>query len=41
MQGVRIKGPEIPFYRPFRAERLFNRYLGLKPQAESCHPFGI
>ena len=28
------------FYRPFRAGAYFNRYLGLKPQAESSSPFG-
>jgi hypothetical protein len=28
------------FYRPFGAGRFINRYLGLKPQAESCSPFG-
>jgi hypothetical protein len=28
------------FCRPFRAGRLFDRYLGLKPQAQSCSPFG-
>ena len=34
-------GPAIPFFRSLRADPFFNRYLGLKPQAESCHPFGI
>jgi hypothetical protein len=27
--------------RPYRAGRFFWQYLGLKPQAESCYPFGI
>src|SRR6476469_6897167 len=26
--------------RPFRARRRGGRFLGLKPQAESCSPFG-
>jgi hypothetical protein len=29
-----------PIYRPFRASAFLNRYLGLKPQAESYCPFG-
>jgi hypothetical protein len=29
------------FCRPFRAVHLLYLYLGLKPQAESCYPFGI
>ena len=29
------------FCRPSRAGYLLYRYLGLKPQAESCYPFGI
>ena len=29
-----------PIYRPFRADAFLNRYLGLKPQAESYCPFG-
>jgi hypothetical protein len=32
--------PMHRFYRPFRAGRFMNRHLGLKPQAESCSPFG-
>jgi hypothetical protein len=32
--------PTHQFYRPFRAGRFMNRHLGLKPQAESCSPFG-
>jgi prepilin-type N-terminal cleavage/methylation domain-containing protein len=27
--------------RPFRAVSIMDRYPGLKPRAESCHPFGI
>jgi hypothetical protein len=30
-----------PICRPFRADHIFDRYLGLKPQAESYYPFGI
>jgi hypothetical protein len=29
-----------PIYRPFRAGAFLNRYLGVKPQAESYCPFG-
>ena len=29
-----------PIYRPFRADAFLNRYLGLKPQAESYCSFG-
>ena len=29
-----------PIYRPFGAGAFLNRYLGLKPQAESYCPFG-
>ena len=32
--------PEHRFYRPLRGGPFFNRYLGLKPQAESFSPFG-
>jgi hypothetical protein len=32
--------PMHRFYRPYRAGRFMNRHLGLKPQAESCSPFG-
>jgi hypothetical protein len=29
-----------PIYRPYRAGAFLNRYLGLKPQAQSYCPFG-
>jgi hypothetical protein len=40
--AVHLANPCIPkrFYRPFGAGRFINRDLGLKPQAESCSPFG-
>ena len=30
-----------PIFRPFGAGLSFRRYPGLKPRAESCHPFGM
>jgi len=41
--AVHLVNPYHPtrrFYRPFGAGRFINRYLGLKPQAESYSPYG-
>ncbi len=32
--------PDAPVLPPLRGGRFINRHLGLKPQAESCSPFG-
>ena len=50
LKGRKMFGMEVSFFisvdlrktdlPPLRGGRFLNRYLGLKPQAESCCPFG-